>query len=100
MYSRHAQAKEDNILNEATTWYLEVIAVDPQAQGQGVGGQLLTWLCNHVGSKDCLLECTAQSNIAFYEKFGFRVVEEFQLSDATGSVTEWVMVRDSSMLLS
>ena len=57
----------------APHWTVEVVAVADQAQGRGIGRQLLT-LAKHVSTKTetPMYLCCHQENLAFYQKMGFR----------------------------
>ena len=62
-------------------WFLPLMAVDPHAQGQGVGAALMEY-----GTKMCdrdaalaYLESTNPVNIPFYERFGFKIDREIQI---------------------
>ncbi|KAF4964247.1 hypothetical protein FSARC_7801 [Fusarium sarcochroum] len=77
-------------------YYLEIAAVRPDAQGMGVGSTIMAWVIQKLGPSPCFLECTAKKNVKFYEKYGFRVVEEKTLSeveDPTTTTTLYYMVR-------
>lgn len=78
-------------------WYLEVIAVHPNAQGHGLGGKLMRWMLEMIGDEaDCILECTDESNMPFYEKYGFQLLEVTELrdeSDPDHLVKEFIMMR-------
>ena len=74
-------------------WYLNILGVDPTAQGQGVGSALLGhWLkeVDHSGGW-AYLETDRPENLPFYERAGFSVVEEV----AVLGVRVWCMARDS-----
>lgn len=81
-------------------WYLEVIAVHPLLQGRGLGKLALESLLKLTGPDPIVLECTNSSNVAFYERLGFEVVQEVVLG--AGSYSEgdkcklWVMLRTNS----
>lgn len=74
-------------------WYLWVLGVEPEHQGQGIGGSLLrAGLARADASQlPCYLETMKPENVPLYQKFGFKVVEE---ADIPGSnVHVWGMVR-------
>ncbi|KAM0548775.1 hypothetical protein ACHAPJ_009771 [Fusarium lateritium] len=78
-------------------YYLEIAAVRPDTQGMGVGSTIMAWVIQKLGTSPCFLECTAKKNVKFYEKYGFRIVEEKTLSEAedpTATTTLYYMVRD------
>ncbi len=68
-----------------------LFAVDPDAQGRGHGRTLMTRFvdhCREVGGSRITLETDTESNIGFYEHFGFRVLGEFYsplLEEFTGT---------------
>jgi ribosomal protein S18 acetylase RimI-like enzyme len=81
-------------------YYLEIAAVKPDTQGMGVGGAMMSWVVDRLGKSPCFLECTNEKNIAFYEKYGFKLLEEKTLSHgaAQSSTTLYYMVRDKASL--
>ena len=74
-------------------WYVSSLAVDPPAQGRGVGGALLTALLEHADREalPTYLETDRAINVRFYESQGFRVQEQIHLLD----VAVWCMQRPS-----
>jgi ribosomal protein S18 acetylase RimI-like enzyme len=64
-------------------WYLSFIGVEPSAQQKGVGTALLTTVLERcdTGRKPAWLETTNERNLPFYERHGFRVVAECDLSN-------------------
>ena len=77
-----------------------MIVVNPKFQGLGIGGQLMRDLIDRIGNAPSYLECTNAANVAFYEKFGFKVVSEDDLidpDDETLRATMYYMIRDTSM---
>jgi hypothetical protein len=56
---------------------------------------------NKLQENSVFLECTRQENIAFYEGFGFKIMEEVELtdtpahSDKDGKLKYWVMVLET-----
>jgi GNAT superfamily N-acetyltransferase len=62
-------------------WYLSELAVDPPAQGQGIGGALLAHrlaVCDRDGVP-AYLENSNPRNTPLYERHGFRTFEEHRL---------------------
>lgn len=59
-------------------WYLFSLGVDPAQQGKGVGGALILPVLSRADAEGlpCYLETQTERNVRFYEKHGFRVVEE------------------------
>jgi ribosomal protein S18 acetylase RimI-like enzyme len=75
-------------------WYLWAIGVDPSHQGKGVGGKLLMPILS-LSSTDgtpCYLETHNEKNIPFYEKHGFKIVNEGRIPKHGLQV--WSMRRD------
>ncbi|MBO2450987.1 GNAT family N-acetyltransferase [Actinomadura barringtoniae] len=76
-------------------WYLATLGTDPSAQGLGLGGALLRSRldrCDEEGVP-AYLESSKESNIPYYERFGFKVTGELQLPGA-GAPPVWPMWRD------
>jgi len=74
-------------------WYLAVLGTDPSSQGQGIGSAVLAGVLEQCDG-DCIgayLESSKESNITFYERFGFQVVGELRLPRGP---TMWPMWRD------
>lgn len=79
-----------------SVYYLEIAAVRPDAQGMGVGREIMNRVAARLGDSPCFLECTNEKNVGFYEKFGFKVVFEKELCDEDhpeSSVMLYYMVR-------
>jgi ribosomal protein S18 acetylase RimI-like enzyme len=57
-------------------WYLEVLSVRPEHQRQGLGSQLVTPILERADRDGvpCYLETADPANVAFYERFGFAVI--------------------------
>jgi GNAT superfamily N-acetyltransferase len=74
-------------------WYLVGIGTDPPAQGRGVGSELLRsrlTRCDAAGLP-AYLEASKESNVGYYERFGFAVTQEVKI--ARGGPTVWPMSR-------
>jgi len=65
-------------------WYLPLIGVDPRAQGNGVGSDLMRHGLARVDERKGLayLETGNPRNIPLYERFGFEVMGEIQVGAA------------------
>jgi GNAT superfamily N-acetyltransferase len=66
-----------SVIPEEPLWLLDHIGVDPAHQGQGVGAALIDFglsRARHDGV-DAYLETGSERNIAYYQRFGFQVVE-------------------------
>ncbi|MBE7368884.1 GNAT family N-acetyltransferase [Ramlibacter pallidus] len=62
-------------------WYLPQIGVDPTAQGQGLGAQLMRHALARCDEEQALayLEASKPENIPFYQGHGFEVIGEIQV---------------------
>jgi len=64
-------------------WHLGPIGVRPTHQGSGIGSMLMERFCKEVDA--CLakayLETDLDKNVRFYEKFGFKIVSDFEILD-------------------
>ncbi len=80
-------------------FYLAVLGTDPSAQGRGLGSAVLRGVLdqcdsdggNRYAGMPAYLESSKESNVPFYERFGFRVLGEHRL---TRGPTMWKMWRD------
>jgi GNAT superfamily N-acetyltransferase len=103
--ARHTRWRTPAALNALSTlekqhpkephWYLAVLGTDPDHQGRGIGAALLAPVlerCDHDGLPS-YLESSKESNIPYYERFGWRVTKELPLK---GGPTLWAMWRDPS----
>jgi GNAT superfamily N-acetyltransferase len=75
-------------------WYLAILGTDPVHQGKGVGGALLQPTldrCDREGLP-AYLESSKESNVPYYERFGWRVTSELALPK--GGPTLYLMWRD------
>jgi len=72
-------------------WHLGPVAVDSHLQGQGIGAAMLAQFCARVNDCDALsyLETDKSDNVRFYQKLGFRVIEEA----AVLGIHNWFMSR-------
>jgi ribosomal protein S18 acetylase RimI-like enzyme len=74
-------------------WYLAVLGTDPGAQGRGLGSALLRSRLSRCDARrlPVYLESSKESNVPYYERFGFRVTGEACLP---GGPSVWPMWRD------
>jgi len=79
-------------------WYLMAIGVDPKYQGKGYASRLIRAMLTRIDEEGmpCYLETEIEKNIALYQHFDFKVVEEFIVPDTT--VNLWAMLRESKPL--
>jgi GNAT superfamily N-acetyltransferase len=74
-------------------WYLMVLGVEPERQGQGVGGELIAPILERADGErlPCYLETMKERNVTFYKKHGFEVVVEDAFPDGP---PYWTMRRE------
>ncbi|KAL4988796.1 hypothetical protein BDW68DRAFT_186866 [Aspergillus falconensis] len=77
-------------------WYLEVVAVHPALQGRSLGKKAVASVLDYINHEPIVLECTSESNVPFYQKLGFEVVEEVELVEGGEAVRLWFMLRQAS----
>ena len=65
-------------------WFLPLIAVDPIAQGQGIGSHLMKDALARVDDTGAraYLESSNPRNVSLYERHGFRVIGEVRSGDS------------------
>jgi ribosomal protein S18 acetylase RimI-like enzyme len=75
-------------------WYLAVLGTDPDHQGKGIGAAVLDPVLERCDAEGlpAFLESSKESNIPYYERFGFRVMQELKVGKSAPSV--WQMWRD------
>jgi len=76
-------------------WYLDILGVDPPAQGQGVGStRLRRDLASFVDPTEmpAALWTAKTRNLPFYERSGFEIRHEESFGGSDGFV-QWLMVR-------
>jgi len=63
--------------------HLGPIAVPPEFQGQGIGSIMMSTYCRLVDNRSlsAYLETDRPENVRFYQKFGFKLVEEVMILD-------------------
>ncbi len=78
----------------APHWYLWALGVKPSHQRQGIGTALLRPGLARADREDCAcyLETGTPENVSFYEKLGFRILEEADLPQPP--IHLWLMRRD------
>jgi GNAT superfamily N-acetyltransferase len=87
-------AKSATLVDEAA-WYLSIVAVDPGAQGQGLGRKLLEPTIAEAdrAGVTCYLERFSQPNLSFYQRLGFAAAARF--TEPTTGADYIVMLRHS-----
>jgi GNAT superfamily N-acetyltransferase len=85
-------AKATTLVDDAA-WYLSIVAVDPAAQGQGLGRKLLEPTIAEAdrAGVTCYLETFSQRNLLFYQRLGFAATARF--TEPTTGAEYTVMVR-------
>lgn len=75
-------------------WLLDQVAVEPVAQGRGIGGAMLRFAigCAERDALPLVLETGVPGNVPLYERFGFRVASGADAPD--GGPHIWFMRRD------
>ncbi len=78
----------------ATHWYVMVVGIAPEAQGQGLGRALLQPIIDRADAagQPCYLETTQPKNVAFYEHLGFRRVVD--TVESSSGLRVWTFRRD------
>jgi ribosomal protein S18 acetylase RimI-like enzyme len=83
------------LLMPAPHWYLSAVGIDPSRQGEGLGSALVRTGMHRadLDGRPIYLETETDSNVRFYERLGFEVLEE---TVATGlGLPVWLMSRPS-----
>jgi GNAT superfamily N-acetyltransferase len=85
-------AKSATLVGDAA-WYLSIVAVDPAAQGQGLGRILLEPTIAEAdrAGVTCYLETFSQRNLSFYQRLGFAAAARF--TEPTTGSDYTVMIR-------
>ena len=83
----------DKVHPKEPHWYLLLLGADPLMQGRGIGGQLMRPVldcCDREGLP-AYLETQKESNLAFYERYGFAVERKLEVR---GAPPVWTMRRE------
>jgi GNAT superfamily N-acetyltransferase len=85
-------AKAASLVDDGA-WYLSIVAVDPAAQGQGLGRKLLKPTIAEAdrAGATCYLETFSQRNLSFYQRLGFAPAARF--TEPTTGADYTVMAR-------
>ena len=75
-------------------WLLDQLAVDPPAQGRGIGGAMLRFAIERARADGLplVLETGVEGNVTLYERFGFRVMLAANVPGDGPHI--WFMLRD------
>ena len=81
-------------LPDEPCWFLDILAVDADARGRGLGGRLIEHglIRAHADGLPAFLETSLRDNVALYARFGFRVIDELAAPD--GGPTIWFLRSD------
>lgn len=76
-------------------WHLGPIGVAPEIQHKGIGSNLMKFYCDLVDKDgiEAYLETDRPENVPFYERFGFKVVED----EIVVGVRNWFMLRPAKL---
>ena len=77
--------------------YLAMIGVSQEHQGRGFGGRLLRYLTERSDSAGIplYLETETERNVEIYSRFGFKVIEKFNIDRL--NMPFWVMTREAAV---
>lgn len=81
---------------EGDHWYLMTLGVDPDRQGQGLGGAMMSDILKRAEAEGTTvyLETNKPRNVVFYQKHGFKVREHFLCHSGRGPET-WTLIREN-----
>ncbi|EFX04688.1 gcn5-related n-acetyltransferase [Grosmannia clavigera kw1407] len=91
-----AQAIEAIWIEPRGYYFLNTIAIVPEAQGKGIGRKLVSVVTDRADAEQmpCYLESSkAQPNMAIYERWGFQFVRELTCDDDGAVCKLYCMVR-------
>ena len=94
-FSQHLDKKHEEMIN-GIHWYLQLIGVDPEYQGQGFASRLLRGMLARIDQEGlpCYLETELAANVPIYEHFGFKTLEEYLVPGTP--VKMWLMLRPAA----
>jgi ribosomal protein S18 acetylase RimI-like enzyme len=74
-------------------WYLAMLGVSPEFQGQGIGGKLIQPVLQAADrtKTPCYLETSTAAAVRFYQQHGFEIVDQGMFADRE----YWTMKRNS-----
>jgi ribosomal protein S18 acetylase RimI-like enzyme len=75
-------------------WYVMVVGVEPEHQGQGVGSALMRPILDRADADGlpCCLDTAHVRNVSFYQRLGFRVLVE--TVEPESGLRLWTLCRD------
>ena len=77
-------------------WHLKTVGIEPDFQSKGIGSQMMELYCDIIdkNKSEAYLETDRPENVPFYERFGFKVVEE----EVKIGVKSWFMLRPAKVV--
>ena len=85
-------AKTQAEIIEEPHYHFTWLGVEPSLQKKGIGTELILAMLNQFSKEKvkCFLDTQDEQNVAYYEKFGFRLIKECQFPNV--DVTYWGML--------
>lgn len=82
----------EEVLPDSPFFYLAILAVEPNRQGQGIGSRMLRECTSEADQAGlpAYLETSKPQNVALYERHGFRIIRTHHID---GSPPLWTMRR-------
>ncbi len=75
-------------------WYLSIIGIRPKFQRKGLSSVLFSSMFNQLDNQNLpyFLDTNNEKNLPIYKRFGFRILEEYELPNT--DIMNWAMIRD------
>lgn len=92
-----AEAQEEIWTDEKGYYFCNIVTVNPEAQGKGIGKMLfkkVTDKADEEGRKCYLESSRAEPNMAIYERMGFKLAKEMTCDDDGDAITLYCMMRE------
>jgi ribosomal protein S18 acetylase RimI-like enzyme len=88
------EAAHQQDMGDSSHWYLGIMVVHPEAQGQGLGSRLLQPILQQASDEGlpCYLTTFTEQAVRFYQKNGFEVLHCQPITDTAPSF--WTLKRD------
>lgn len=92
-YVNHHTADFRNSLIQPPYYQLSPIGVKPEHQGKGFASKLLKPMFERFDEQKeiCFLETQTESNIPIYQKYGFKIMDKFEIPKT--NLHHWGMIR-------
>jgi ribosomal protein S18 acetylase RimI-like enzyme len=76
-------------------WYLSIIGVKPEQQGNGFSRFLVDSMFRSIDKHrlPCFLDTNNEDNLPIYKRLGFNILQEFEIPDT--NLVNWVMIREN-----